>query len=91
MKAKKVYYLIQEVLDEIVINQQITKHQYERIINGIENNATLKEDENYNLKAEVDFRDCGNYYRTTLTFTMACTHIILIMNECKKGIYFGKW
>ena len=89
MKTKKVYYLIQEVLDEIVINQRITKKMYETIIHGIENNATLKEDENYNLKAEVKFRDCGYYYRTTLTFTIACTHTILIMNECKKGTHFS--
>ena len=91
MKTKKAYRLIQEVCDEVIIDTFITQNMYNSIIYDIEHNTKLKEDENYALQGSTSFNENEDYYKVTLTYTIACTHTTLIMYECKKGKYFNKF
>ena len=88
MKTVK-YELIVEVLDDVMVDMEISKKQYDVTLKNAKSiQAEKSEEDDYSI--DVTTEDNGNHIVTTTQINNACTHTILIEYKCKKGYCFSK-
>ena len=88
MKTVK-YELIVEVLDDVMVDMEISKKQYDVTLKNAKNiQAEKSDDDDYSIKVDVELYD--DHVVTTTQINNACTHTILIEYRCKKGYCFSK-
>lgn len=87
MKTVK-YKLIVEVLDDVMVDMEISKKQYNDTLKNANSIQAEKSEDDYYIKVNVE--DNGNHIVTTTQINNACTHTILIEYKCKEGYCFSK-